>query len=77
MEDASILSEHGIDEKKFIVIMVTKPKPAEPVQAAPAANPSPAPAPAAQTAPTTAPATPAAVVPPATRPETASTGYHT
>lgn len=42
LEDTSFLSEHGIDEKKFIVIMVTKPKVSEPVQqpAAAPANPT-------------------------------------
>jgi len=32
LEDVSILNDHGIDEKKFIVIMVTKPKASEPAQ---------------------------------------------
>ena len=63
LDNNSLLSDHGIDEKKFIVIMVTKPKTSEPVQpqstpaapVAPVAQPlvTPAPAPAAVT---TAPA---------------------
>jgi len=36
LDDASVLSEHAIDEKKFIVIMVTKPKAAEVTPVGPA-----------------------------------------
>ncbi len=70
LDDGSILSEHGIDEKKFIVIMVTKPKAPEPAQPVAAANPTPAPPTVAQPAPT--PAAPAAPA----RQDTTSTGYN-
>ncbi len=70
LDDTSILNEHGIDEKKFIVIMVTKPKAPEPAQPVAAANPTPAPPTVAQPAPT-----PAAPTAPA-RQETTSTGYN-
>lgn len=73
LDDGSILNDHGIDEKKFIVIMVTKPKAAE---TAPAANPTPAPTPAAQPVATPAPAPPAAAPAAPARQETPSTGYN-
>ena len=66
LDDSSVISDHGIDEKKFIVIMVTKPKVTEPAtktpadptaQAAAAPAPTPAPAPAATPSPAAAPAT--------------------
>lgn len=73
LEDASILNDHGIDEKKFIVIMVTKPKAVEPAQPATPAEPTPAPTPAAQPTPTPAP--PAAAAPPS-RQDSGGSGYH-
>ncbi len=61
LDDVSVLSEHGIDEKKFIVIMVTKPKASEPATTTPAetttqpaATPAPVVVPAAAPAPTLA-----------------------
>lgn len=61
LDDSSVIGDHGIDEKKFIVIMVTKPKVTEPVNQGPA-NPTaqqasaPAPTPAAAPAPASTPA---------------------
>ncbi|XP_035698634.1 UV excision repair protein RAD23 homolog A-like [Branchiostoma floridae] len=57
LQDDLPLSQYKIDEKNFVVVMVTKPKPAakeEPpkAEAAPAAAPAPAPAPAAAATPT-------------------------
>lgn len=61
MDDVSVLSDHGIEEKKFIVIMVTKPKASEPATVTPAetttqpaATPAPAVVPATAPAPTLA-----------------------
>jgi len=72
LDDASILNDHGFDDKKFIVIMVTKPKTTAPPQpAVPAAAPTPAAAPPQSEAPT--PTTPAESTPPP-RNESASTG---
>lgn len=58
LDDVSVLSDHGIEEKKFIVIMVTKPKASEPATVTPAetttqpaATPAPAVVPAAVPAP--------------------------
>ena len=67
LDDASVLSDHAIDEKKFIVIMVTKPKAAEASPVGPADPTVPA-----QTAPPAT--TPAAVLAstPTTREEPAS-----
>ena len=66
MDDVSVLSDHGIEEKKFIVIMVTKPKASEPATVTPAET-------------TTQPAaTPAPAVVPAAAPQgdaSVSTGY--
>lgn len=53
LDDSSVLTDHGIDEKKFIVIMVTKPKTTEaaPAPAAPVTEVAPAPAPVAPSTP--------------------------
>jgi len=53
LDDDSVLSEHAIDEKKFIVIMVTKPKAAEVTPAGPA-DPTAQPAQSAASTPAAA-----------------------
>jgi len=63
--DDELLSKYNIDEKKFIVVMVTKPKGAAPAAAA-------APAPAAAAPPAAAPAPAAAAPAPAAAPTTPS-----
>jgi len=62
LDDNSVLNDHGIDEKKFIVIMVTKPKTEPPQQTAPTSAPVPA------TAASTTALTPAAVAQPTAAP---------
>jgi len=72
LDDASILNDHGIDDKKFIVIMVTKLKTSEPPQAAgPVSAPTPVAAPPQSEVPA---ATTPAVATPQPRSEPASTG---
>ncbi|KAI9555411.1 hypothetical protein GHT06_017926 [Daphnia sinensis] len=58
LDDHSVLAEHGINEKKFIVIMVTKPKASEPATITPpeATSQSVTTTPAPVAAPTPAPA---------------------
>lgn len=77
LDDHSVLAEHGINEKKFIVIMVTKPKASEPATITPpeATSQSLATTPAPVAAPTPAPAP--IVSPPVTTTGDASvsTGY--
>lgn len=66
LDDVSVLGDHGIDEKKFIVIMVTKPKAGEPSASGPA-DPTAQPTPQAAATPAAAPAvapTPAPAVAP-------------
>ncbi|XP_062280466.1 RAD23 homolog A, nucleotide excision repair protein b isoform X2 [Scomber scombrus] len=77
LNDDTSLKEYKIDEKNFVVVMVTKPKPAPPPQATPkvtplpAADPAPAlapappssSAPAPASAPTQVPSTPSYTVP--------------
>ncbi|XP_054452335.1 RAD23 homolog A, nucleotide excision repair protein b isoform X2 [Anoplopoma fimbria] len=56
LNDDTPLKEYKIDEKNFVVVMVTKPKPAPPPQAAPQPTPPPpaAPAPPSTQVPSTA-----------------------
>ncbi|TKS74197.1 UV excision repair protein RAD23 -like protein B [Collichthys lucidus] len=69
LNDGTPLKEYKIDEKNFVVVMVTKPKPAPPSQAAPQptfqpiAAPAPTPAPAQAPAPAPAPAPALATAP--------------
>ncbi|GLE11222.1 hypothetical protein PINS_up023561 [Pythium insidiosum] len=88
LKDDSPLSEYGVKENDFLVVMVTKPKTTRPAAApaapAPAPAPTPAPAPAAP-APVAAPApstsaassssasTPAAVTTPSSAPSSTAT----
>ncbi|XP_018551803.1 RAD23 homolog A, nucleotide excision repair protein b isoform X2 [Lates calcarifer] len=62
LNDDTPLKEYKIDEKNFVVVMVTKPKPAPPPQAAP--QPTPQPAAASSPPSATAPASGPAHVPP-------------
>lgn len=56
LNDDTPLKEYKIDEKNFVVVMVTKPKPAPPPQAAPQPTPQPAAAPAPTPTPASDPA---------------------
>jgi UV excision repair protein RAD23 len=74
LDDGKLISEYKIEEKNFVVIMITKPKakpeePAAPVQETTPMDTSPAPTAAASAATTTGPST---TVPPASTTTTAA-----
>ncbi|KAM9357634.1 RAD23 homolog A, nucleotide excision repair protein b [Symphorus nematophorus] len=72
LNDDTPLKEYKIDEKNFVVVMVTKPKPAPPPQAAPQPTPQPAAAPAPPSASDPAPAAGPTQVPSSTPTHAAS-----
>jgi UV excision repair protein RAD23 len=65
LSDETALKEYSIEESKFIVVMVSKPKVAVPVAAPPAAATAAAPATTTESSSTT-PAAPSSTVTPAT-----------
>lgn len=63
LDDGKVISEYKIEEKNFVVIMLTKPKQQKPADAAPAPAPTIVPAPEPRAAEATAPAASAPILP--------------